>query len=65
MPEARAVAPLDLVGPHRAGDTIEFSNSEIMGLTVTLASFFHSLFRSVDDFGRRTLGQGAQAPAAE
>ena len=49
----------------RAGDTIEFSNSEIMGLTVTLASFFHSLFRSVDDFGRRTLGQGAQAPAAE
>lgn len=49
----------------RAGDTIEFSNSELMGLSVTVASFFHSLFRSVDDFGRRKIGQDTPAPAAE
>lgn len=48
----------------RAGDTIEFTNSEIMGLTVTIASFFHGLFRSVDDFGRRTLGAPAQQSPA-
>jgi ASC-1-like (ASCH) protein len=48
----------------RAGDTIEFTNSEIMGLTVTIASFFHGLFRSVDDFGRRKLGAAAQQSPA-
>lgn len=46
----------------RAGDTIEFTNSELMGLSVTIASFFHGLFRSVDDYGRRKLG--SPAPAA-
>ena len=45
----------------RAGDTVEFTNSEIMGLTVTVASFFHGLFRSVDEFGRRKLGAAASA----
>jgi hypothetical protein len=44
----------------RAGDTIEFTNSEIMGLTVTIASFFHGLFRSVDEYGRSKLGAAAQ-----
>lgn len=48
----------------RAGDTIEFTNSELMGLPVTIASFFHGLFRSVDEFGRRKLGEGAPAPTA-
>lgn len=48
----------------RAGDTIEFTNSEIMGLTVTIASFFHGLFRSVDDYGRRTLGAASQQTPA-
>lgn len=46
----------------RAGDTIEFTNSELMGLPVTIASFFHGLFRSVDEYGRRKLG--AEAPSA-
>lgn len=58
-PEMRIV---DTRRSFRAGDTLELSNSELMGLTVTIASFLHNLFRSADDFGRRKFG--AQAPAA-
>ncbi|MDR2982455.1 MAG: hypothetical protein LBV12_09450 [Puniceicoccales bacterium] len=48
----------------KAGDHIELSNSELLGLSVTIASFFHNLFRSVDEYGRKTLGEPTTPPPA-
>lgn len=57
-PEMRIV---DTRRSFRAGDTLDLSNSELMSLIVTTASFFHSLFRAVDDYGRRRFGAAPSA----
>lgn len=48
----------------KVGDTIDLTNSELLSLNVTVADFFHKLFRAVDAFGEKTLGKGS-TPHAE
>ncbi|MDR1817395.1 MAG: hypothetical protein LBR07_04305 [Puniceicoccales bacterium] len=60
-PEVRVV---DTRRTFRVGDRIELSNSELLGLSVTVTAFFHDLFQSVDDFGTKTLGKKPAAGAA-
>jgi hypothetical protein len=60
QPEVRIV---DTRRAFRVGDHIELSNSEMLGLSVTVTAFFHNLFRAVDEFGRKTLAErGVQLP---
>jgi hypothetical protein len=59
QPEVRIV---DTRRAFRAGDQLDLSNSELLSLSVTIASFFHNLFRSVDEYGRKTLGDKAAPP---
>lgn len=59
QPEVRIV---DTRRAFKAGDTLDLSNSEMLSLSVTIASFFHNLFHSVDEFGRKTLGERATTP---
>lgn len=49
-PELRIV---DTRRAFKAGDHIELSNSELLGLNVTMASFFNSLFRAVAEYGQK------------
>ncbi len=60
-PEMRIV---DTRRAFKAGDRVELSNSELLSLCVTMSSFFHGLFRSVDEYGRATLGPAPASPAA-
>jgi len=57
-PEVRIV---DTQRTFRVGDRIDLSNSELLGLAVTVTAFFHDLFRGVDEFGRKTLGDAGGA----
>ena len=57
QPEVRVV---DTRRAFRAGDTLELSNSELLSLSVTITAFFHNLFRGVDEYGRKTLGEEKQ-----
>lgn len=41
----------------KAGDTIELSNSELLSLNTTVASFFDSLFKSVAAYGKKVVGE--------
>lgn len=62
-PEVRVV---DTSRTFKLGDKLEFSNSELLGMSVTVGYFFHQLFRSVDECGRKIMGeQAAQPPAPE
>lgn len=45
----------------KAGDTIELSNSELLSLNTTVASFFDTLFKSVSAYGKKVLGDGGNA----
>ncbi|MDR2863260.1 MAG: hypothetical protein LBV54_05240 [Puniceicoccales bacterium] len=60
QPEVRIV---DTRRAFHPGDRIELSNSELLSLSITIASFFHNLFRSVDEYGRKILGEQAPPPA--
>ncbi len=42
----------------KAGDTIDLTNSELLSLNTTIASFFDALFKSVAAFGKKTVGGG-------
>lgn len=42
----------------KVGDTIDLTNSEMLSLNVTVADFFHKLFKAVDSYGEKTLGKG-------
>lgn len=42
----------------KAGDTIDLTNSELLSLNMTIASFFDALFKSVAAFGKKTIGDG-------
>ncbi|MDR0535051.1 MAG: hypothetical protein LBG65_01630 [Puniceicoccales bacterium] len=53
QPEVRVV---DLRRVFREGDQLELSNSELLGLSITVTAFFHDLFKAVDEYGARTLG---------
>jgi hypothetical protein len=48
----------------REGDRLDLSNSELLGLSVTVTAFFHDLFKAVDEFGQKTLGIAPPASAA-
>ncbi len=62
-PEVRVV---DTNRTFKLGDKLEFSNSELLGMSITIGHFFHQLFRSVDEYGRKTMGeQATPAPAPE
>lgn len=55
-PEVRLV---DTRRAFKVGDTIDLTNSEMLSLNVTIADFFHKLFKAVDTFGEKTLGGNA------
>ncbi|MDR1498008.1 MAG: hypothetical protein LBS59_06335 [Puniceicoccales bacterium] len=59
QPEVRIV---DTRRAFRVGDHIELSNSEMLGLSVTVTAFFHNLFRAVDEFGRKILATRSEQP---
>lgn len=40
----------------RPGEMLDLTDEELLGLNITIAKFFDSLFRSVDEFGREQLG---------
>lgn len=44
----------------RAGDTVDLTNSELLSLNTTVASFFDALFKSVAAFGKKTVGGNAE-----
>jgi hypothetical protein len=60
-PEARVV---DTRRTFRAGDRLELTNSELLGLSITVTAFFHDLFQAVDEYGMRALGNGAATGAS-
>ncbi len=41
----------------KVGDSIDLSNSEILSLNITVADFFHKLFKAVDAYGAKILGK--------
>ena len=45
----------------KVGDTIDLTNSELLSLNITIADFFHKLFRAVDEYGQKTLGENKDA----
>lgn len=40
----------------RPGEMLDLTDEEVLGLNITVAKFFDGLFRSVDHYGRQTLG---------
>jgi hypothetical protein len=62
-PEARIV---DTRRSFRVGDRLELTNSELLGLSITVTAFFSDLFHAVDNYGMKVLGNpagGSTAPA--
>jgi hypothetical protein len=61
QPEMRVV---DTRRAFRENDRLDLSNSELLGLSVTVTAFFHDLFKAVDEFGQKTLGVSGSAETA-
>lgn len=61
-PEVRIV---DTRRAFKAGDTIDLTNSELLSLNTTVASFFDALFKSVSAYGKKTIGENGDAKTEE
>ncbi len=56
----RMVARLtDTTRTFKPGEMLDLTDSELLGLNITVAKFVDGLLRSVDHFGRAQLGEGA------
>ena len=56
----RTVARLtDTTRTFKPGEMLSLTDSELLGLNITVAKFVDGLLRSVDHFGRAQLGEGA------
>ena len=49
----------DSTRTFKPGEMLELTDSELLGLNITVAKFVDGLLRSVDHFGRAQLGEGA------
>lgn len=47
---------VDTQRTFRPGEMLDLTDEELLGLNITIAKFFHSLFRAVDEYGREQLG---------
>ena len=52
---AKKTKMVDTQRTFRPGEMLDLTDEELLGLNITVAKFFHSLFRSVDEFGREQL----------
>lgn len=56
--DGQRVAKLaDISRTFRPGEALELSDEELIGLNITVAKFLDNLFRAVNDYGTRELGQ--------
>jgi hypothetical protein len=46
---------VDTQRTFRPGEMLDLTDEELLGLNITIAKFFHNLFRSVDEYGREQL----------
>jgi hypothetical protein len=49
----------DSTRTFKPGEMLDLTDSELLGLNITVAKFVDGLLRSVDHFGRAQLGEGA------
>jgi len=49
----------DTTRTFKPGEMLNLTDSELLGLNITVAKFVDGLLRSVDHFGRAQLGEGA------
>jgi hypothetical protein len=49
----------DTTRTFKPGEMLDLTDSELLGLNITVAKFVDGLLRSVDHFGRAQLGEGA------
>lgn len=52
---AKKTKMVDTQRTFRPGEMLDLTDEELLGLNITVAKFFHSLFRSVDEYGREQL----------
>ncbi len=52
---AKKTKMVDTQRTFRPGEMLDLTDEELLGLNITVAKFFQSLFRAVDEFGREQL----------
>ena len=55
-PGAKKTKMVDTKRTFRPGEMLDLTDEELLGLNITIAKFFHSLFRAADEYGREQLG---------